>query len=217
MTCCDARSRRIKLGLYRAGSHDVIDIPGCPVHMKGLNHAIEVIREGLGECDICLYDEVAHTGDLRFITLRQGVATAELLIGFVTRNRDFPGGDRLTRFVMDRCRNVVGVVQNINPEKGNVIFGPTNRLLAGRNHLEEIVCGVRVRLGLTSFFQVNTAVAEKAYEAIVRSLEPDNDMTLLDLYSGVGAIGLIASSHVRRIMAIEEVPEAIELAVQVPT
>jgi len=78
--------------------------------------------------------------------------------------------------------------------------------------LEEVVCGVRVRLGLTSFFQVNTAVAEKAYEAIVRSLEPNNDMTLLDLYSGVGAVGLIASSHVRRVIAIEEVTEAIELA-----
>lgn len=206
----DARS--VRLGLYRAGSHEVVDISGCPVQMDGLNQAIEVIRDGLDECDTRLYDEVAHSGDLRFVTARQGAATGELLIGFVTRRSDFPGGDRLTRFVMDRCEGAVGVVQNINPEKGNVIFGPTSRLLAGRDYLEEVVCGVRIRLGLTSFFQVNTCVAEKAYEAIVESLRWHGEMTLLDLYSGVGAVGLIASPHVRRAIGIEEVPEAVELA-----
>jgi 23S rRNA (uracil1939-C5)-methyltransferase len=207
-----AEPARVKLGLYRAGSHDVVDIPDCPVQLRDLNQAIEVIRRGIDRCGIDLYDEVAHTGDLRFVSVRQGASTAEVLVGFVTRTSEFAGREPLTHFVMDRCTGVVGVVQNINPRMGNVIFGPETRLLSGRDYLEEQVCGIRIRLGLTSFFQVNTATAEKAYEAIISHLSLSKDMTLLDLYSGVGAVGLIASPHVRRVIAIEEVPEAIDLA-----
>jgi 23S rRNA (uracil1939-C5)-methyltransferase len=207
-----ANARHIKLGLYRAGSHEVVDIPNCPVQAQELNRAIEVIRTGIEECRVRLYDEVAHTGDLRFVTVREGMATGELLIGFVTRLADFPGGDRLARFVMDRCAGAVGVVQNVNTEKGNVIFGPSSHLLAGRDYLDEVVCGVRLRLGLTSFFQVNTPVAEKAYEAIVDQLEPTGDMTVFDLYSGVGAVGLVMAPRVGRAIGVEEAPEAIDLA-----
>lgn len=203
---------RIKLGLYRAGSHDVVDIPGCPVQTERVNCTIEAIRKGLDTFRINLYDEIAHTGDLRFISVREGVHTGEILVGFVTRTRSFPGGDRLTRFVMDHCRDVVGVIQNINPDKGNVIFGPKSLVLAGRDHLVEIVCGVRLQLGLTSFFQVNTGVAEQAYQAIAHHLDLGPEMTLLDLYSGVGAVGLVASRRVGQVIGIEEVGESIELA-----
>ena len=79
------------------------------------------------------------------------------------------------------------------------------------------MCGVRIRLGLTSFFQINTAVAERAYEAIVTHLssarQPSSpDLTLLDLYCGVGTIGLIAAKHIARVIGLEEVEEAVRFA-----
>ena len=203
---------RLKLGLYRAGSHEVVDIPGCPVQMEGINHVVEIIRDALAPFNVALYDEVSHTGDLRFVAVRQGWATSEILIGFVTRSNDMPGMDELAHHLMERCPGAVGVVHNVNPSKGNVIFGPSNRRLTGRDWYEEIVCGVRLRLGLTSFFQVNSAVAEKAYEAIIRGLAPRAGDVLLDLYSGVGAVGLVAARHVGRVFGIEEVSEAVEFA-----
>ena len=258
------------LGLYRAGTHEVVDIPGCPVQGDAINRVVEAIRAGLSRFDVQLYDEVAHHGDLRFVTVRQGSGTGEMLVGFVTREDAFPGGDALAEFLMERGQGVVGVVQNVNPEKGNVIFGRTSRRLAGRDFLEEIVCGVRIRLGVTSFFQINTQVAEAAYRAMVRYLisadsagrvdegeektadpcveagasdppQPslvqggeekgggdsvDSDLadsaavgdaphartTLLDLYAGVGTIGLVAARNVRNVIGIEEVAEAVEHA-----
>ncbi len=202
----------IKLGLYRAGSHDVVDIPGCPVQMAGVNEVVEAVREGIDTCSISLYDETTCAGDLRFVTVRQGAATGELLVGFVTLASDFPGGDKLASFVTSRCSGVVGVLQNVNPAQGNVIFGDASRLISGRAYLHEAVCGVRLRLGLTSFFQVNTGVAELAYSALVRGLLLDHRVTFLDLYSGVGAIGLAAAGSVHRVVGIEEVAEAVDFA-----
>lgn len=209
------------LGLFRAGSHDVVDIPGCPVQMRGINETVESVRAALAESEVSLYDEVKHSGHLRYITVREGAGTGEILVGLVTRSPAFPSGDELARNLLSQVRGVVGVVQNINPHKGNVIFGRSSRILSGRDYMEEVVCGIRIRLGITSFFQVNTAVAGIAYETILRHVlptapwtepTPPNDSTLLDLYSGVGSIGLTAAAHVEDVWGIEEVGESVELA-----
>ncbi len=210
----EGKPRGIHLGLYRAGSHQVIDIPGCPVQAVGLNAAVEVVREAITAADLSLYDEVAICGDLRFVSLRQGMRTAQVLVGVVTRDERCEGLDRFVEQVTRRCADVVGVIQNINPQPGNVIFGPRTRVLAGRAYMEEEVCGLKIRLGLTSFFQVNTDMAERAYRAILAQLELDRRTTLLDLYSGIGSIGLVASSAVHRVIGIETSDEAVEFAQQ---
>jgi len=204
----------IALGLYRAGSHEVLDIPGCPVQRDAINRVVEVVREGIVASGVRLYDEITHDGDLRFVCVREGTATGELLVCLVTRDGTFPGGADLARFIMAGGHGVVGVVQNVNPAKGNVIFGPTGKTIAGRDFIEEVVCDVRIRLGATSFFQVNTAVAERAYRAIFDGLAIRPGDMVADLYCGVGVIGLIATGRGARVVGIESDAGAIELARQ---
>lgn len=210
----DAPPPGIHLGLFQAGSHHVVDIPNCPVHADGLNVAVEAVRGAIGGAGLRLYDEVAVSGDLRFVSIRQGMRTAQLLVGVVTRDERCAGLERFVELVRRDRDAVVGVVQNINAQPGNVIFGPRSRVLAGRAYLEDEVCGLKIRLGLTSFFQVNTEVAELAYRAILAQLELDRRTTLLDLYSGIGSIGLVASSAVHRVIGIETSDEAVEYAQQ---
>jgi len=211
---------RINLGLYRAGSHSVVDIPGCPVQSDGINAAVEIIRAALEQFDVILYDEHTHEGDLRFVTVREGTSTGEILIGLVTRTEAFQPGAAMARYLLERCPSAVGVVQNINPQKGNIILGPVTRVMAGRDYVEEIACGIRIPLNVTSFFQANTLVAEKAYEAIVEGAisssfsqrRAASSTVLLDLYCGVGTIGLICAKHVDRVIGVEEFPDAVALA-----
>lgn len=207
-----AGNRRVHLGLFRSGTHEVVDIPGCPVQLPGINETVETIRDLIVRHDVSLYDEISRQGDLRYVSVRAGARTGEQLVGLVTRGEDFPAGRLLADDLMRHQPSVVGVAHNINPSPGNVIFGPATRILAGRDYLEEIVCGVRIRLGLESFFQVNTAVAESAYAAIVEHLALTPDDTLLDLYCGVGAIGIVAAGHVHQVIGVEQNGEAIRLS-----
>ncbi len=212
-----AGSSRIALGLYRAGTHDVVDIPHCPVQPKSINDAVEVIRESIRLSGVTLYDERTLTGDLRYVSVRVGIHTGEVLVGLVATRRDFPGKDELVSRLSAYCPGRVGVVLNINPKPGNVIFGATSETLTGSGCLEETVCGVRVRLGLQSFFQINTGIAELAYAAIVHQLtegveDPKSRLTLLDLYCGVGTIGLVAAGRVAKVVGVERDREAIDHA-----
>lgn len=209
----DASGNGIALGLYRQDSHVVVDIPQCPVQAAGINRVLEDIRSGIESAGLRLYDESTHRGDLRFVTVRQGVHTGDLLVGLVTRTDSPEGVREVADYIVSRNAEVVGVLQNINPRSGNVVFGAKTLLLTGRDYLEELVCDVHIRLGLTSFFQVNTGVAEQAYGAIQDGLMLAADDVLVDLYCGVGSIGLTTASHVSKVIGIEEVGEAVHFAI----
>ncbi|MCH8148968.1 MAG: 23S rRNA (uracil(1939)-C(5))-methyltransferase RlmD [Planctomycetes bacterium] len=210
----DARGTGIALGLYREDSHFVVDIPQCPVQAAGINRVLEDTRSGIESAGLRLYDESTHRGDLRFVTVRQGVNTGELLVGLVTRTDSPEGVREVADYIVSRNAEVTGVVQNINPRSGNVVFGAKTTLLTGRDYLEELVCDVHIRLGLTSFFQVNTGVAEQAYRAIQVGLMLTADDVLVDLYCGVGSIGLTTARHVSKVIGIEEVGEAVHFAIE---
>ena len=63
-----------------------------------------------------------------------------------------------------------------------------------------------------SFFQVNTLQAEVLYNLLKTEMELDKDKTVLELYSGVGSIGIYLSKEVKDIYAVEIVESAVEAA-----
>ena len=82
----------------------------------------------------------------------------------------------------------------------------------GPGYIEDPRCGVPVRLGPLSFYQVNTLAAERLYgiAAEYAQLEPSD--VLLDLYCGMGTIGLSMADRCRELIGVEIVPEAIDSA-----
>ena len=81
--------------------------------------------------------------------------------------------------------------------------------LTGRPHLEERLGGRVFRYSPRSFFQVNTAQAERLVELVAAYVDPQGDETLLDCFCGVGVFGLLLESWVRRVIGVEESASAI--------
>jgi tRNA/tmRNA/rRNA uracil-C5-methylase (TrmA/RlmC/RlmD family) len=57
------------VGLFKAGSHDTLDIPKCTVHHPALNVVADLIRLCITMCEIDPYDERSGKGQLRYIQL----------------------------------------------------------------------------------------------------------------------------------------------------
>ncbi|MCL2445896.1 MAG: 23S rRNA (uracil(1939)-C(5))-methyltransferase RlmD [Oscillospiraceae bacterium] len=72
------------------------------------------------------------------------------------------------------------------------------------------LCGLAFQLSDTSFFQVNNAAAEKMIDTIAQHVSPTDH--ILDLYCGVGAIGLCLAKHVRSITGVEINKQAVKEA-----
>ena len=149
------------------------------------------------------YDERAQTGELRHVVLRASHA-GEVLAIFVVARAGSDGVAAVARGLCAARPEVVGVVENVNHTRGNVIFGDEERLLVGAGTLEDRVGGVRLRLSPRAFFQANREVAALAYAALARALDVRGHELVVDAYGGVGGIALTLAPGAGDVLGIEE-------------
>jgi 23S rRNA (uracil1939-C5)-methyltransferase len=89
-------------------------------------------------------------------------------------------------------------------------------VMAGDNHIEITIVGrdsipplrKTFRVSPGSFFQVNTAMAGKMVEYLLDNLPVTPDVTLLDVYCGVGLFSAFFAPRVGRVIGIEPSPSA---------
>jgi len=108
----------------------------------------------------------------------------------------------------------VGVVENVNAERANVILGKRETPLAGRSYLEERADGLVFRTSLGSFAQVNNAQASALYAEVDRLLGDVRERRIVDLYAGYGPIGLRLAQRGATVVAVERSATAVQEGVE---
>ena len=59
----------VAIGLYQAGSHDVLAIPKCRVHHPSINDAVAVLEREMLDLGVSGYNEALGIGHLRYVQL----------------------------------------------------------------------------------------------------------------------------------------------------
>jgi len=90
------------------------------------------------------------------------------------------------------------------------VFEENVVVIAGNDHMVIPVLGRGFRVSAASFFQVNTAPAEKMVQHLVDCLAVSSSTTLLDVYCGVGLFSAFLATNCGRVIGIESSPSACE-------
>lgn len=200
-------------GFYSKRSHRVVPFTDCRLQPEIFGKITEECLKFANEKKIPAYIEENGSGVLRHIYIRRGFHSGEIMVCFVVKNKsrlsDFSD---IARKVADKFPDVKSVVINVNPKITNVILGTENITLFGSDEITDILCEKKITLSPMSFYQVNTAQAEKLYRCGMDYAELTGSETVLDLYCGAGTIGLTFSDKAQKIIGCEIVPEAIENA-----
>jgi 23S rRNA (uracil-5-)-methyltransferase RumA len=199
-----ATSGEIATGLYVPGSHRVIDISSCPVHPRPVNQVVRYLKRKILELGIVPYDERNDSGQLRYLDFRYSFARRELSVTLVTRRADFCQGAALGRSLSRKFPFVSGVIQNINEQRGNVIWGDRYRLLTGRDTVLEQIGSLRLGFPPGVFSQANPATAKKLYDMVAEMAAPGGLENVLDLYCGVGPISICLAGRARLVWGVDE-------------
>ena len=197
-------------GFYARRSHRIVPYTGCRLQPPRFAEVTAYLLEWAKRCGITAYDESAHTGELRHIYLRQGHHSGEMLVCLVVRTSVRKKVTAHLDALLAQFPEIVSVTESVNPDRTNVILGKTLHTLAGKGTIEDTMCGVRVTLSPRSFYQVNTAQAERLYGIAREFAGMDGSGLLLDLYCGAGTIGLSMAADAGRLIGVEVVPEAVE-------
>ena len=162
-TFCTGPGRRLDSGIYAAGTHRVVPVASCLLHHPALDEAVEAVRQAARLCRYEPYQEDRGTGLVRHVLVRHSRATGRVLVALVTAAPVLPGARAFVSKVRELCPRVETIVQNINPRRSSAVLGPREKVLWGRGYIEDTLCGVRFRLGASSFYQINPEQTEVLY------------------------------------------------------
>ena len=204
---------RVRTGFFAPRSHTLIPVDDCllqPVFFS------DICREITDFCEVNAippYDETTHTGLLRNIYIRYAETSSQTLIVLVINGQTLPGAKKLAARLVDICPGEISFQISRNCDRTNVILGRQTRHVVGLPVIEDTISGVRIQLSPQSFYQVNRPAAELLYDTAAEYAAATPGQTLLDLYCGVGAIGLSMAGSVDRLIGVESVGQAVEDAV----
>ncbi len=209
-TFAEAAGRPI-VGLHEAERYDaILDVERCLLQSDALNAVLAEVRAFVRERGWSVYRQESEEGLLRYLMLREGKATGEAMVNVVTASPDVPTARALADHLQARCPQVASIVLNVNPRKAAVAVGVEEHPIAGRETIRERLGDLDFSISANSFFQTNTRQAERLFGIVVDYAALAGPETVLDLYSGTGAISLILARRARMVYGIELVPAAIE-------
>ena len=200
------------IGFYAGRTHRIVPCPDCKLQPSVLNEIGNALCAFFAQQVIRPYDEQSGKGLVRHIFLRRGAHSGQIMVCLVCTRAKLPHAEQLCTALRGQFPAISTILLNVNAKNTNVILGSENHILYGPGYIEDTLCGVPVRLGPLSFYQVNTLAAERLYGVAAQYAQLIPDDTLLDLYCGMGTIGLSMAGQCRELIGVEIVPEAIESA-----
>lgn len=197
------------IGFYQKRTHAVTDVEDCLLQPRSCANLRMAVKDWMEKYGVPAYDERRHTGLVRHVYVRTNAA-GESLCCLMVNGKEIPHGEALVNALRQAEKSLVGVVLGVNEKKTNVILGDAYRTLWGQDYLEETLCGLKFRLSVPSFFQINREQTEVLYSKVLELARLTGTETVLDLYCGIGTISLALAKKAGRVIGAEVVPEAIE-------
>jgi len=203
------------LGLHAAERYDVVlDIDRCLLQSDTMNTLLDEFRSQTRARGLSVWDPKAERGLLRFLTLREGRRTGQAMVNIVASAPDVEALVPVAEGLRARVPATTSVLLNVNDKKASVAIGTEEHLLLGRDHISESLDGVAFQVSASSFFQTNTVQAERLFAIVAEACELDGTDTVMDLYSGTGAISLLLARRAARVYGVEVSAAAVADAVR---
>lgn len=200
----------ISFGLYARGSHDLIEMSKCHIHCSLGESVFHQMQGLLKKSSLAPYNFQTGEGEIRHLLIKTAVATNQVLVVLVSAKKPSEELLALSNEILEKIPSVKGVVHNLNQESSNTVLGSCYTTLAGHDAIEEILCGLKFNVSPASFFQVNPPQAERLYKAAISAADVSSEEVVLDAYCGVGTMSLMFSKHVKKVIGVEAVAQAIE-------
>lgn len=206
----------ISTGIFANRTHEIIPMKECKIQQPITEYIAKLVVDFLQENNITAYEEQTGKGLFRHIVIKVGMKTKEIMCVFVINGNEIPQEQELIDYLLNSFKDkyseytIKTIVKNINTKNTNVILGNKNIILYGDGYIYDQLGKYTFKISPMSFYQTNPVQTEVLYNTAIEKSNLQKDDILLDLYCGIGTIGITASSFVKQVYGVEIVEQAIE-------
>ena len=204
----------MEFGFFANSTHRIVPVVDCKLQPKIFAQIASFVCKFADRVGLSAYDEETGKGFLRHIYLRYGQKTGEVMLCLVANGERFAEEKRFAKELCAQFPQVKSVYLNTNTKNTNVVLGERYRLLCGNAWIEDELCGLKFRISPGAFYQVNHDACELLYGIAKEKADLKGEETVLDLYCGIGTIGLSMADRAGEIIGIEIVEEAVKCAAE---
>ncbi len=208
----EIENSKLKAGFYANKSHRIIPCRDCLLQPAEFQKGIDAFAKWAKEYSVTSYDEKTGRGLIRHLFFRKGFGTGEVMACAVINSNSVPGADRLVSLLRENVNGLSSVVLNINKKNTNVVLSQENIVLWGNDTISDILLGNRFVISPNSFYQVNHNQCEKLYLKAGEYADLTGGETVIDMYCGVGTVGLSLAKNAKELIGVEIVEQAVENA-----
>ena len=205
---------QVLTGVWQSSSGKLVRVENCALEDERATPIIRAIRTLLPTFHLRTYDERNGHGFLRFVTIRIGKQTGEILVAFGTGAEKAPRLKEVVGALVRSCPEITTVVQCVSIDRLNLLLGKKETVLYGPGYITDTLCGKSFRISARSFFQVNPVQTELLYQTAVDFAALTGGETVIDAYCGVGTIGIIAAEKASGVLAVELNGDAVQNATE---
>lgn len=202
---------RVVAGVWQSSTGKLAPVEDCALEDPRGTAVVDAITQLAQKYKLRTFDERTGKGYLRFVTVRIGKQSSEVLVALGVGKERLSAAEWVNELVK-RCPFITTVVECISTDRRNLVLGEKETLLYGDGHITDSLCGCTFLLSARSFFQINPTQTEKLYACAVEAAGLDGSQTVIDAYCGVGTIGLIAAPKARNVTAVELNADAVKNA-----
>lgn len=175
-----------KIGLYKKASYEIVNIDKCYISNENINKIIDKLN-------------TMNLENINQIIIRSSMNTNDIMVVFCIYNRVDE------EYLVESLKDLVtSIVKKYKHEE---------KCMYGKSHILEKINDYQFLISPSSFFQVNTIGMEKLYDKVKEYVNPNKNMSILDLYCGTGTIGIYLSRYVKDVIGVEINKSAVKDAI----
>jgi 23S rRNA (uracil747-C5)-methyltransferase len=223
----DAKASRNKAKLIVSGSlenahigfinhqQQFVAVSHCPLYHPEVHTLILKLQKLIPRYQLTPYNIESKKGELKGLIIFRNPVDGHIMLRFILRSME--AFERIKKLYLQELKNdqTMGVVSyNLQPEHKASLEGEKEIIISQQQTLAIQFENIKLRLGPKSFFQTNSAIAQRLYQTIGEQVQNLKLQHGLELYCGVGAIGLICSRYLISVTGVEISQEAVNFANQ---
>jgi len=203
----------LALGFYKPNLNHFVHIDKCIVHHEMVDKINQHVLKLMRKYHQKAYDLRNKEGILYYLSVLYIESTNSASVIFVVKKYD-KILDKIAEELTTELQIVKSVAYSINNPKTNLVISNPVVLISGVGKLEEKYDKYRFKISADAFHQLNSIQMKNMYDLVFDLAKIKEDMTVFDLYSGIGITSILLAEKAKKVYGIDYSEVSIKDAIE---